>query len=141
TGPTLPTRLLDTRNEALVGHTPKTDPANAKLAIDRSGPPAKAATHPNFDPVARPQLLLGSALLVRLYPRQVALEFNAFRRGGHGFPLSSRTDCQSVRFSSGRIDNPSYVFRPRGGLCLAERHAKKPQELSGFIIAVRAGHE
>src|SRR5438105_14442328 len=49
----LPACLLDTRNQALVGHATETDPADAELAINRTGPAAKAATQADFDPVAR----------------------------------------------------------------------------------------
>src|SRR5262249_18133333 len=60
----LPTRFLDARDQAEVGHLAEADAANAELAIDGAGPPAQPAAKADANPVARPELAL-----VRLPPR------------------------------------------------------------------------
>src|SRR5882762_8480361 len=78
-----PARLLDARNQPLVGHVAKADSADAELAIDRAGPAAQAAAQANLDPVARPQLLFGGVFLVRLDLLEIALELDTLRRSRH----------------------------------------------------------
>jgi hypothetical protein len=97
----LPTRFLHTRNETLVGHAPEADSANAEFAIDSPGTAAETATESDLDPIARPEFFLGRTFFIRLQPRQVPLEFNAFRRGGHD--LFSFVGRISIR----RTSNPN----------------------------------
>src|SRR5262245_22678330 len=54
-----PARFLHTRDEAVAGHVPKTDPADAELAVHRPRPAAQPAAQADADLVARPQLVLG----------------------------------------------------------------------------------
>jgi hypothetical protein len=79
----LPARLLDSRNQPLVGHPSKANAAYAELAIDGPGSAAEAAAHPDLDPVARPEFFLGRAFLVRLEPNKIPLKLNTFRCRGH----------------------------------------------------------
>jgi len=53
-----PTRFLDARDQAATGHIAKTNPANAKLAIDSTSPAAQSAAHANANAIARPQFFL-----------------------------------------------------------------------------------
>lgn len=79
----LPTGFLDTRNQSLTGHIPEANTANAEFTVDRAGSATQATTHPNLDPVARTEFLLGCSFFIRFQLRKVALEFNSFGRSRH----------------------------------------------------------
>src|SRR4051794_4790785 len=53
-----PARLLDARDQAAVRHVAEADPADAELAVHRTGPAAQLAAHPDADPLAGGQLHL-----------------------------------------------------------------------------------
>jgi hypothetical protein len=54
----LPARLPDTGNQAIAGHVPETNAANAELAINRPATAAQFAAHPNADLFPRQHLHL-----------------------------------------------------------------------------------
>src|SRR5262245_5874695 len=56
-GSSSPARLLDARNQPVVGHAAEADPADAELAVHGPGSPAQLAAQTNADSVARAEFL------------------------------------------------------------------------------------
>src|SRR5215218_5883615 len=81
--PGSPARFLDARDQALQGHVPETDPAQAELAVDGAGPAAEPAAQADADPVPRLQLGLGRVFpgLLNLLELSVKLDVLGIR--GH----------------------------------------------------------